>query len=201
MNLFQAIGSGFRNYGNFHGRALRSEYWYWALFAGVASNIAPYFDAAFFPDRSVVALEIVGRQFGLIYLLTALALILPSVAVSARRLHDLDRTAWWLLLWLTGIGGFVLLYWFCKRGTVGPNRFGPVPVGWVDPKLVSFDSFSGPPRDTGVVAGPVIPPDEQTTRTVPLWLKAPLIVVAVIVLLAGEPHLAFMCGGKTTAQP
>src|SRR5665647_1979677 len=83
MNLFQAIGSGFRNYGNFHGRALRSEYWYWALFAGVASNIAPYFDAAFFPDRSVVALEIVGRQFGLIYLLTALALILPGVAVSA----------------------------------------------------------------------------------------------------------------------
>jgi uncharacterized membrane protein YhaH (DUF805 family) len=37
----------------------------------------------------------------------------------------MDRTAWWLLLLLTGIGAIVLLIWFCFRGTVGPNRYGP----------------------------------------------------------------------------
>ena len=60
--------------------------------------------------------------------LAGLALFLPGIAVSIRRLHDLDRTGWWLLLILTIIGGIVLLAWFCMRGTVGPNRFGPDPL-------------------------------------------------------------------------
>jgi uncharacterized membrane protein YhaH (DUF805 family) len=50
------------------------------------------------------------------------------LAVSARRLHDLDRTAWWLLLLLTGIGIILLIIWYCMRGTSGPNRFGPDPL-------------------------------------------------------------------------
>jgi uncharacterized membrane protein YhaH (DUF805 family) len=58
----------------------------------------------------------------------SLATLLPSLAVAARRLHDTDRTAWWLLLALTGIGIFVLLVWFCFKGTPGPNRFGPDPL-------------------------------------------------------------------------
>jgi uncharacterized membrane protein YhaH (DUF805 family) len=56
-----------------------------------------------------------------------LVLLLPSIAVGARRLHDIDRTAWWLLLWLTGVGFILLVVWFCFRGTPGPNRFGPDP--------------------------------------------------------------------------
>jgi uncharacterized membrane protein YhaH (DUF805 family) len=57
-----------------------------------------------------------------------LVLLLPGLAVSARRLHDLDRTAWWLLLLLTGIGVILLIIWDCMRGTQGPNRFGPDPL-------------------------------------------------------------------------
>ncbi len=44
-----------------------------------------------------------------------------------RRLHDIDRTGWWMLLALTGVGLLLLIYWYCKKGTPGPNRFGPDP--------------------------------------------------------------------------
>ena len=55
-----------------------------------------------------------------------LVTFLPSLAVAARRLHDTDRTAWWLLLGLTGIGAIFLIVWFCFKGTDGPNRFGAI---------------------------------------------------------------------------
>ena len=55
-------------------------------------------------------------------------LLLPGLAVSARRFHDIDRTFWWVLLTFTVVGVVLLLYWACVRGTVGPNRFGPDPL-------------------------------------------------------------------------
>jgi uncharacterized membrane protein YhaH (DUF805 family) len=61
-------------------------------------------------------------------LVVSLALMLPGIAVSARRLHDLDRTAWWLLIALTGIGVILLLIWDCMKGTTGSNRFGVDPL-------------------------------------------------------------------------
>jgi uncharacterized membrane protein YhaH (DUF805 family) len=70
--------------------------------------------------------------------LVSLLLLLPGVAVSVRRLHDLDRSGWWLLLTLTGIGIILLLIWDCMRGTPGPNRFGPDPLagmGLVSPPV------------------------------------------------------------------
>jgi uncharacterized membrane protein YhaH (DUF805 family) len=60
--------------------------------------------------------------------ITSLILFLPGVAVAARRLHDIDRTAWWLLIILTGIGAILLIVWACFKGTDGPNRFGPDPL-------------------------------------------------------------------------
>jgi uncharacterized membrane protein YhaH (DUF805 family) len=117
MNFGQAIASGFKKYVDFTGRAARSEFWYWTLFAFLASIVAAFIDgAAGLGDVSPVQ-SIVG-----------LVLLLPGLAVSARRLHDLDRTAWWLLLLLTGIGIILLIIWDCMRGTQGPNRFGPDPL-------------------------------------------------------------------------
>ena len=61
--------------------------------------------------------------------LAGLALFLPGLAISVRRLHDLDRTGWWLLLLDYDHRGIILLLvWFCMRGTVGSNRFGPDPL-------------------------------------------------------------------------
>ena len=114
MDFAQTVSSGFKNYVGFDGRASRSEYWYWTLFSVVASIIAAAMD-------SVVGL---GFFSGAV----SLGLLLPSLAVAFRRIHDIDRTAWWILLSFTVIGGIVLLIWFCLRGTMGTNRFGPDPL-------------------------------------------------------------------------
>jgi uncharacterized membrane protein YhaH (DUF805 family) len=124
MNLMQAINSGFSNYVNFSGRALRSEYWFWILFVVAGFIVASIIDA-------VIRIPIV-------YPLFALGTLLPGIAVAARRLHDVDRTGWWLLLnFIPLIGWIVLIVWFCSRGTDGPNRFGADPMsamGQVSPR-------------------------------------------------------------------
>lgn len=114
MNFVEAITSGFNKYVTFSGRAARSEFWYWMLFAFIANVVAGIVDG-------VLGLGLVG-------LLVSLALLLPGLAVSARRLHDIDRTAWWLLIALTMIGIILLIVWDCIKGTTGPNRFGPDPL-------------------------------------------------------------------------
>jgi uncharacterized membrane protein YhaH (DUF805 family) len=120
MNFTQAIQSGFQNYVGFSGRAARSEYWYWYLFFVLVAIAGALIDLALFPRVEISPINTLAE----------LALLLPTVAVSVRRLHDLDRTGWWLLIFLIPlIGGILLLVWFCMRGTVGSNRFGPDPLG------------------------------------------------------------------------
>ena len=117
MTFQQAVKSCFTKYVTFAGRATRSEYWYWVLFGTLGSLVALIVDTyvlGFDPSGASPIASIFG-----------LVIALPGIAVGARRLHDMDRTGWWLLLTLTGIGAFVLLVWFCFRGTEGPNRFGP----------------------------------------------------------------------------
>jgi|SRR5450631_541444 uncharacterized membrane protein YhaH (DUF805 family) len=115
MGFVDAIKSGFGNYVNFSGRAARSEFWYWTLFTVLANLVAGIIDA-------------VLGGVGLVGLIVSLALLLPGIAVSVRRLHDLDRTGWWLLLVFTGIGVILLLVWDCMKGTTGPNSHGADPL-------------------------------------------------------------------------
>ena len=118
MNFAEAIQSGFRNYVSFTGRAARSEFWFWALFALLVTIATQVLDDILF-----------GQQFGLLSGVAALALFLPGLAVSVRRLHDRDKSGWFILLYFIPLVGFIiLLIWYCLRGTVGPNRFGPDPV-------------------------------------------------------------------------
>ena len=119
MNFVQAIKSGFTHYVTFSGRACRSEYWFWVLFALIGGLITAGLDAAIFGYHPGVS------PFNGIF---DLVTFLPGIAVAARRLHDIDRTAWWLLILLTGIGAILLVIWYCFRGTPGPNRFGPDPL-------------------------------------------------------------------------
>jgi uncharacterized membrane protein YhaH (DUF805 family) len=114
MNFVDAIKSGFNNYVTFSGRAARSEFWFWTLFSIAANVVAAIID-------SVLGLGLVG-------VVVSLALLLPGIAVSVRRLHDLDRTGWWLLIAFTGIGMILLIVWDCMKGTTGPNSHGPDPL-------------------------------------------------------------------------
>jgi uncharacterized membrane protein YhaH (DUF805 family) len=124
MNFAEAIQSGFQNYVGFSGRAARSEFWFWVLFAVIVSFATQLLDGMIFGEEF--------GQFGLLSGIAALALFLPGLAVSVRRLHDRDKSGWFILLHFIPLVGFIiLLIWFCMRGTVGPNRFGPDPLSAV----------------------------------------------------------------------
>jgi len=121
MGFKDAISSGFRNYIGFSGRAARSEYWYWVLFILLLQIVAWLIDMTLFGFNTTGVNPISS--------LLSLATFLPGLAVSIRRLHDIDRVGWWVLLGLIPvIGWIVLIYWACLRGTVGANRFGPDPL-------------------------------------------------------------------------
>ncbi|MCC7266699.1 MAG: DUF805 domain-containing protein [Caulobacteraceae bacterium] len=125
MNLmFQPL----RKYADFQGRARRSEFWLFWLFTFVVSFV----------------LQIVGGMMGaggdptamysspvmIVLLLFCLAILIPSIAVAIRRLHDTDRSGWWLLIGLIPIiGALVLLVFYVLPGTVGANKFGEDPKG------------------------------------------------------------------------
>jgi len=126
MNFQQAIASGFNNYVNFSSRAVRSEFWFWALFSFILGIVATFLDYAVFADFDIWTL--MDASFSPINTLVNLALILPSIAVGIRRLHDIDRTGWWLLLLFTVIGIILLIVWYCTKGTTGSNRYGPDPL-------------------------------------------------------------------------
>src|ERR1700737_182696 len=140
MNFTQAISSGFNNYVNFTGRAGRAGVWVWALFAALASLAGELIDLALFTSSTFTPVQT----------LVNLALFLPGLAVSVRRLHDLDRTGWWLLLIFTVIGIIVLLVWDCMRGTVGPPT-GSDRIHWRPPRLAKCVEGSSKARHAKVM--------------------------------------------------
>jgi uncharacterized membrane protein YhaH (DUF805 family) len=111
-------------YVDFGGRARRKEYWWYTLFTALLVT------ATLLGDMAIIGIEAVAEYgSGPLTGLLALALFLPSLGVTIRRLHDHDRSGWWVLLALLPIvGALVLLYWYATRGTIGPNRYGADPV-------------------------------------------------------------------------
>lgn len=119
MTFVEAIKSGFRNYATFRGRASRSEFWFFMLFCLLAMLVASVLDVTLF-DAYVDT-----DDGGPLRLITLLITILPSIAVSVRRLHDSNHSGWWYLLSLLPIIGLVLIYFYCINPDEGrENRFG-----------------------------------------------------------------------------
>jgi uncharacterized membrane protein YhaH (DUF805 family) len=115
ISFGKAVSTCFSNYATFSGRAARSEYWYWTLFYAIAD----------------VVLLVVGltSRYGVSLPVFALATMPPTAAVTIRRLHDTDHSGWaWLMAGIPGVGLVLFIVWLCKRGTDGPNRFGPSPA-------------------------------------------------------------------------
>jgi len=96
-------------YAQFTGRASRSEYWWFYLFTVLATDAA----------------VLLGGPVGG---LASLFFFLPSLALFVRRLHDVGRSGWWILIAFTGIGVFVLLYWLVRASDAGANKFGEGPA-------------------------------------------------------------------------
>lgn len=105
-----------QNYADFSGRARRQEFWLFFLLVLIAFPVAMGIDSFIIGMPALTAL-------------LGLGLIIPNLSVSVRRLHDTDRSGWWILLNLVPFGGLILLIFFIMEGTPGPNRFGPNPKG------------------------------------------------------------------------
>lgn len=110
-----------RKYAVFDGRARRMEYWMFVLINCLIVVVLSVVD-------TVVGLFSLGNSIGALTGLYWLVVLVPSVAVTVRRLHDTDRSGWWALLALLPVLGTIVLFVFCVLdGTPGPNRFGENP--------------------------------------------------------------------------
>ena len=141
----------FQRWADFSGRSRRLEFWLFWLAAMVVQMIASYFDAA--NGQAVVA-----GGMGIITLIVTLIFLVPAATVGIRRLHDIGRTGWWMLLfavpyaaWLASIevgtqgviaavaflvGSVVLVILLVQPGTAADNRYGPNPKGGIaEPQL------------------------------------------------------------------
>lgn len=120
LGFGDAIATCFRKYIVTAGRARRSEYWWFVLFVISALLLAIVADMILWPYSfsQVTSLGPLGT-------VVMLATVLPLLAVGARRMHDTDRSAWWLVVQLVpAIGGLVFAFLAVGRGTVGVNRYG-----------------------------------------------------------------------------
>jgi uncharacterized membrane protein YhaH (DUF805 family) len=118
MNWYLSV---LKNYAGFNGRARRREYWMFVLFNMIFLVIAVILD-------NIFGTTIDGLFYGLFYVLYALAVFIPGLAVCVRRLHDVGKSGWFLLVGLIPIIGSIwLLVLACKDGNPGPNQYGPNP--------------------------------------------------------------------------
>jgi uncharacterized membrane protein YhaH (DUF805 family) len=116
-----------RKYADFHGRARRSEYWFFILFTAIVSIVGSILDAIF-GLRTGAASGGTGPIQGLLQL----ALLVPTLAVGARRLHDTGRSGWWLLIGLIPIVGWIILIVFFVQDSQPANQYGPSPKEYGD---------------------------------------------------------------------
>jgi len=104
MTFGESIQTCFSKYADFTGRASRSEYWWWFLFVFLAT----------------MAASVVNDKISALF---SIAVLLPGLAVGTRRLHDIDKSGWFQLLFIIPvIGWIILLYWAAQEGKE-PNRF------------------------------------------------------------------------------
>jgi uncharacterized membrane protein YhaH (DUF805 family) len=130
----------FRRYADFSDRSRPMEFWLFGLFVFVAMIVLSFVDATVglgtsthYVDRSPFGVSMgVYNQSGLLTLIFWLASLIPGLAVAVRRLHDSDKSGWWLLIgFVPLIGAIVLFIFMVMGGTHGPNRFGSDPMNEV----------------------------------------------------------------------
>ena len=120
-----------KNYLTFDGRARRTEYWMFVLFNALFCIAAIILDNLLGLNfsRTVYGVE-VGMYYGWIYTIDGLVVLLPNFAVGVRRLHDIGKSGWLLLVSLIPIvGGIILLVFMCTNGQKDENQYGPDPKG------------------------------------------------------------------------
>lgn len=119
MNMEQAVRSVLGKYADFSGRARRSEYWFWYLTVVIAYVVALIID------------QVIGVP--IVTIIVALAVIVPTLAVGVRRLHDTDKSGWFILIGLIPFVGAIVLLVFFVMDSTPDNQYGPNPKGGLNP--------------------------------------------------------------------
>lgn len=123
-----------QGFADFKGRSRRAEFWTFVLANSVMIAVLSLAMIGF----GVVKEPAIGASCGMIAAAFALAVVLPSLACTVRRLHDTGKTGWWSVLWFIPVAGeLVLLVMLAMDGTRGSNRYGP------DPKLAPLPTSIG----------------------------------------------------------
>ncbi len=122
MSFMESIQTVFQKYAVFEGRARRSEYWWFYLGYSIVTAILSGLARALGTGGAATAVGIISGIVGL-------ACLVPSIAVTTRRLHDTGRSGWWQLLYLTCIGGIVVFIFTLMDSQPGDNQYGPNPKG------------------------------------------------------------------------
>ncbi|WP_114424140.1 DUF805 domain-containing protein [Nocardioides houyundeii] len=138
MDFMTAVRTCFSKYVDFSGRARRSEYWWFALFTVIVGLVASILD-------TFLGTDIEDSGNGVVSLLSSLALLLPTLAVGARRLHDTGRSGWWQLLGLIPIIGWIIqIVWMVFDSEPGDNKYGKNPKSDTSPDYPAAPPGSGP---------------------------------------------------------
>lgn len=110
-----------KKYAVFAGRSRRSEYWYFVLFYVLICIVLAIVDGMTGTLSPVTGIGLLGALF-------AIAMIIPSITVGVRRLHDIGKSGWWLLIgFIPVLGVILLIVWACRDSQPGPNEYGPNP--------------------------------------------------------------------------
>ena len=146
MNFTDAITVCFSKYADFSGRARRAEYWWWLLFTVIIGFVVGFVEGFTSPS---------SKGMGPLSMLLNIGLLLPSCAVTARRLHDVGASGWWQLWFIPAVAIIAVLYgasdtlgaislvigilffvvyfiWLVSQGAVGSNRYGDDPLAEVN---------------------------------------------------------------------
>ena len=111
-----AVKKGFENYTNFDGRATRPEFWWFAGFVYIVGIVLYVVDLGLF-------------GFPILSGILWLATLLPFIAVGIRRMHDTDKSGWFILTWfIPCVGWIIMIILAAQPGTPGPNQYGPPPA-------------------------------------------------------------------------
>ena len=116
MDFGTSIKTCFSKYADFSGRASRSEFWWFALFGFIGGIVTLVID--------VMILGYSSQEYGPTNIIFSVITFLPYIAVGARRLHDKNRSGWWQLIVLTGIGIILLIIWWATVGKKNKNIHG-----------------------------------------------------------------------------
>ncbi len=110
-----------KKYADFSGRARRREYWFYILFYVIILVVLTICD-------TIIGTTVQGAGLGILTLIYLLVVLIPTLAVTVRRLHDTGRSGWWILIQLVPIVGvFILLYFLVSDSNPGTNAYGPSP--------------------------------------------------------------------------